>query len=512
MFTILLHSATNGQLLGCLGGSVKIPLLDGTTPTIEELYERYKHDPRNNGKDIINYLYSYDFNTNLFTVGELIRVFFTGIKDIYEITLDNGKTIKCTADHPFLTKSKHWKTIRNGLDIGDSLLSFRRENNDGYEVLVHENKGKLSKQYTHRMVLEYKDGINQFDKTYSGHHKDFNPFNNHPQNLCGLTDSQHKSYHSKLRWHDPKYASVKQSFQDHRGELWDAEGARNASNKRWSKFKTKEDRIAHLKALGAGMFTSEWNSTQHPRLVKIPLDEFINYAKTCYAKWQIYEHFKISDTGLLGYCKRNNIDLNSIMKPMHYNIETNGRYTHVSDTLLNRLNIYYVEHQSIDLEQALTVGESNRERNLIKRWDKDNMLEELVSSYNHKIVSIKHIGKAPTYDLTVRGHHNFALDCGIVSKNSTGTGKSTVSTYSICYELYKLMCLKNPNRFYLNADETIWILFFNLNLKLAERTMWGKFQKALQKSPWFMERGTVTGRTNLIYQPNKDIKLRYRFY
>ena len=26
-------------------------------------------------------------------------------------------------------------------------------------------------------------------------------------------------------------------------------------------------------------------------------------------------------------------------------------------------------------------------------------------------------------------------------------------------------------------------------------------------SPWFMERGTVTGRTNLVYQPNKDIRL-----
>ena len=90
---------------------------------------------------------------------------------------------------------------------------------------------------------------------------------------------------------------------------------------------------------------------------------------------------------------------------------------------------------------------------------------------------------------------------------STGTGKSTVATYSLCYELYKLMCLKNPNRFYLGANETIWFLFFNLNLKLAEKTMWGKFQKALQMSPWFLERGTVTGRTNLVYQPNKDIRL-----
>lgn len=55
---------------------------------------------------------------------------------------------------------------------------------------------------------------------------------------------------------------------------------------------------------------------------------------------------------------------------------------------------------------------------------------------------------------------------------STGTGKSTVATYSLCYELYKLMCLKNPNRYYLGANETIWFLFFNLNLKLAEKTMW----------------------------------------
>ena len=97
--------------------------------------------------------------------------------------------------------------------------------------------------------------------------------------------------------------------------------------------------------------------------------------------------------------------------------------------------------------------------------------------------------------------HTYLMD------NLTVTHNSTVSTYSLCYELYKLMCLKNPNRFYLGANETIWILFFNLNLKLAEKTMWGKFQKALQMSPWFMERGTVTGRTNLVYQPNKDIKL-----
>ena len=119
-----------------------------------------------------------------------------------------------------------------------------------------------------------------------------------------------------------------------------------------------------------------------------------------------------------------------------------------------------------------------------------------------RIINIEHIGEEECQCIVVKSNdHTYLMD------NLTVTHNSTVSTYSLCYELYKLMCLKNPNRFYLDANETIWILFFNLNLKLAEKTMWGKFQKALQMSPWFMERGTVTGRTNLVYQPNKDIKL-----
>ena len=119
-----------------------------------------------------------------------------------------------------------------------------------------------------------------------------------------------------------------------------------------------------------------------------------------------------------------------------------------------------------------------------------------------RIDKIEYIGEEECQCIVVKSEdHTYLMD------NLTVTHNSTVSTYSLCYELYKLMCLKNPNRFYLGANETIWILFFNLNLKLAEKTMWGKFQKALQMSPWFMERGTVTGRTNLVYQPNKDIKL-----
>lgn len=119
-----------------------------------------------------------------------------------------------------------------------------------------------------------------------------------------------------------------------------------------------------------------------------------------------------------------------------------------------------------------------------------------------KITNIEYIDEEDCQCIIVESEdHTYLTNDLIVTHNST------VATYSLAYELYRLMCLKNPNRFYLDANETIYLMFFGLNLKLIEKSLWGKFQKAIQMSPWFMQRGTVTGRTNLIYQPNKNIKL-----
>ena len=68
------------------------------------------------------------------------------------------------------------------------------------------------------------------------------------------------------------------------------------------------------------------------------------------------------------------------------------------------------------------------------------------------------------------------------------------------------MCLKDPARFYGLGEDTIYFFFFNLTLQLSERTAYGRFQKALQKSPWFLERGIITGSKNLVYTPYKPIR------
>jgi len=281
-------------ITGCLDGSVKIPMLDGTTPTILELYNKHKNNPKNNGKDTIDYLYSYDVNENKYVVGELVRVFFTGIKRVYKLTLDNGQEVICTANHPFLSKSKHWKTLNNGLNTGDSLMSFRREYNDGYEVLVTEKECKLAKQYTHRMVAEYKSGISENNKMYEGHHKDFNPYNNSPNNICVITKTQHKKYHAKYNWKYNENFKKKALESLKNSKNISSEVQSDRSKKRWSKYTSKEERKQYLLEIGCTQFSSEYNKYNHPNLLKIDKQEFIEYAGKCYSKWQVIEHFNMS--------------------------------------------------------------------------------------------------------------------------------------------------------------------------------------------------------------------------
>lgn len=87
-----------------------------------------------------------------------------------------------------------------------------------------------------------------------------------------------------------------------------------------------------------------------------------------------------------------------------------------------------------------------------------------------------------------------------------GTGKTHIAILALAYGLYRLMCLKDPVRFYgLNGD-IIYIVFFNVTLQLSKGVAYSKFQELLQHSPWFMRHGKVTGTKYLEYSPNGAIR------
>lgn len=117
------------------------------------------------------------------------------------------------------------------------------------------------------------------------------------------------------------------------------------------------------------------------------------------------------------------------------------------------------------------------------------------------VIAVEYVGKKKCQCILVSSpEHTYLTNDLIVTHNTQ------VVVYSLCYDLYKLMCLKNPSRFYGLGEDTIYLFFFNLTLKLSERTAYARFQRALQSSPWFMSRGTISGKKYLEYVPDKNIR------
>lgn len=89
----------------------------------------------------------------------------------------------------------------------------------------------------------------------------------------------------------------------------------------------------------------------------------------------------------------------------------------------------------------------------------------------------------------VTTNYNTLLESG-----ARGIGKSEVACGCVgAYLMHRVMCLKNPLEFYrLKQTEKICFAFMNIKLALAEEIAISKFQKTIQMSPWFMNKGRMT--------------------
>ena len=89
----------------------------------------------------------------------------------------------------------------------------------------------------------------------------------------------------------------------------------------------------------------------------------------------------------------------------------------------------------------------------------------------------------------VSTNYNTLLESG-----ARGIGKSEVACGCVgAYLMYRVMCLKNPLEFYkLKQTEKICFAFMNIKLALAEEIAISKFQKTIQMSPWFINKGRMT--------------------
>ena len=210
----LIYDAQDGSVKDdrkfmCFALDTKIPLLNGKTLTLEEIIDEYK-----SGKQ--NWVYSCDPKTGKFFPGP---VSWAGItkknSDVVRVTLDNGKSVVCTPDHKFILRDGSGFKEAQYLIPGDSLMpGYRKEeilhgSGNEYEKLYCNESKKW--EFTHRLVSKWKDDVGLreeyiFDKNYissnkfTTHHKDFNRFNNYPDNLVIMNNTDHLLYHSSTSY------------------------------------------------------------------------------------------------------------------------------------------------------------------------------------------------------------------------------------------------------------------------------------------------------------------------
>ena len=87
---------------------------------------------------------------------------------------------------------------------------------------------------------------------------------------------------------------------------------------------------------------------------------------------------------------------------------------------------------------------------------------------------------------------------------ATRIGKTSTAITGASYMLYRLMCLRDPHKFFgIKEESKISILFFNITKDLAKGVAYREFNDTLKASPWFNSRGKFSkSDQNFYYIPD----------
>ena len=366
----------------CIDGDTIIPTLDGKNLTIKQLSDKYPN------KSMEFYVYSYDHINDTIRVGKAHSVRKTKTEMTYKITLDDGKYIIATANHPFLMRNGEYKRV-DELQENDSVMPF-------YQKMFYDNRYRFVYSFSEKWKCEHKLVSEQFDRKLKDneviHHLDFNKENNHPDNLQIMTDSDHKSYHA-TKINKEKLWS-KENYENHKlAMLIGKQEDRKNNPEKYEKIYKEHSTWMHK--------NNPFRGKNHTEESNIKRSKSLKY------------FYDTNESKMIGknnpmYGKKRTV---SEIKKM---INTMG-YDYVSTDDIREKIIDMAKQHEVVLKKdiATEMNMSNtRLHNILKR-DGTNFTElkkEIYNTLNHKITSIEKYEVRDVYDMTVEKYHNFATD------------------------------------------------------------------------------------------------------
>lgn len=171
----------------CFRGDTRVALVDGSTPTLEEMARR-----TDDGEMFWGYSIN-PYGRIIVTLLEAPR--YIGQDSLLEITLDNNEKIHCTPDHEFIRRDGRLVQA-DDLRANDALMPFDTSIWRGYEMVYQPLNGMLYP--THRLADEWNLRHGMYEETPDTHrhHIDHNRQNNMPWNIERMDASEHIRYHN----------------------------------------------------------------------------------------------------------------------------------------------------------------------------------------------------------------------------------------------------------------------------------------------------------------------------
>lgn len=171
--------AAVGVDIGCFVGETRIPLLDGTQCTLQDLASATEPF----------WVYSIDSELRI-APGRAVCRKTRCNAELMRVVVSGGEEIICTPDHEFMMSDGSYRPAST-LRFNDSLMPLYRrwQTRDGYESV---SCGSGTRQ-THVLVWESLHG--RIPKGHVVHHRDHVHFNNDPANLELMTISAHSTHH-----------------------------------------------------------------------------------------------------------------------------------------------------------------------------------------------------------------------------------------------------------------------------------------------------------------------------
>ena len=407
----------------CLTGDTKVPLLDGRTLTMRELSDEYR-----DGGEFHVYSSAPDGSV---TVGRAYAPQVTKPNaEVWEVTLDNGRSVRGTPDHPFMLRDGKFCRL-DELIPGSSLMPlYRRDSKKSrdrikdYDMYRDPKTGKW--QFTHRMVMEWKQGKATM-KGHVVHHEDFDRRNNAPDNLKDMIAEEHLQLHrvhadKTINRPDVREKAIENSRwwtgSEENKELCrrnlDKARAPGGGQHAWC----KSDKH---RALKSKQMKEQWSSPDSKLLARTQTDEF--RAASSNTMKMNHELGLVDNRGpknrhwRADAAYRRLVEVTESFRCTAFSEIT--KWSGYSSCLIYRL----IKEQGLTFEQFANAhmpfgfdpGGHKR-----RRAEKSRRLASAqVGPDNHKVVSVRKLDvREDCYDFVVEGTHNYALDAGVFVHNS----------------------------------------------------------------------------------------------